>query len=562
MKYNLINKITVMIACAFMMTVASTHCGFAEETLVIQDEVPVNPETPATDINDELLGLDEFTNTENNADLNNPPSDDSVNGAEQAVEPDVAVTEQAEPVDDVIIEQTEPVAEVIVEQTEPANEEVVSDENTNDVSFLNNETPEEDNKPSADADDTSATDDNVKLPPEENSVSIPQPLLDVQPFPEDTGLDALETDASKAQIDSTAEVDSVIPEIGDDRTPFESFGNSILAKVDNDLFNQMSNIEKQTTLLRLELRREELKSRVEALRNARLKAQQEEESRKQAEKEKAKDLEAERQAKIVTEQEKLKQKEIELEKVRQGKVVNDYMNEMLVINQQWIAKTAKLQKRIAELETANKEIHQDFRNKISDINANAQSLIVKSEEAVVVYKKKMEALNSHINQLKTAMSEREDEIKQLSSNPFSETTSPTEDAIDMSEEYAIMDITGKGDDIIAKIVSNDGKTFTVHKGSKLKNGEVVTSITDHYISFENDGVRSFLYTGGTVMEFEPVVSFNDSGKTPAQASKTNAKGSKDKDKDKEKYNPEADLFIGKPKKSRGTISFGSGTFVK
>ena len=131
----------------------------------------------------------------------------------------------------------------------------------------------------------------------------------------------------------------------------------------------------------------------------------------------------------------------------------------------------------------------------------------------------------------------------------------------MSKDYAIMDITGKGDDIIAKIVSNDGKTFIVHKGSKLKNGEVVTSITDHYISFENDGVRSFLYTGGTVMEFEPVVSFNDSGKTPAQAQKSIVKGNKDKDKDKD--NPEEDLlFVKKPKNSRGNISFGSGTFAK
>lgn len=562
MKYNLINKITVMIACTFMMTAVSTHCSFAEETLVTQDEMPVNPETSSTDVNDELLGLDEFTNTEDNTNVNNASVDGSVNEAEQAVDPAVVITEQSEPVDDIVIEQTEPVAEVIVEQTEPTDEVVVSDENPNDVSFLNNETPEEDNKPSASADDTSVAENNdFKLPAEENNANIPQPLLDVQTFPEDIGLDALETDASKAQIDSTAEVDSVIPEIGDDRTPFESFGNSILAKVDNDLFNQMSNIEKQTTLLRLELRREELKSRVEALRNARLKAQQEEESRQQAEKEKEKDLEANRQAMIVTEQEKLKQREIELEKVRQAKVVKDYMNEMLAINQQWIAKTAKLQKRINDLEAANKEMHQDFRNKISDINTNAQSLIAKSEEAVVTYKKKMEALNSHINQLKTAMTEREDEIKQLSSNPFSETDTPSEDAIDMSKDYAIMDITGKGDDIIAKIVSNDGKTFIVHKGSKLKNGEVVTSITDHYISFENDGVRSFLYTGGTVMEFEPVVSFNDSGKTPAQAQKSIVKGNKDKDKDKD--NPEEDLlFVKKPKNSRGNISFGSGTFAK
>ena len=61
------------------------------------------------------------------------------------------------------------------------------------------------------------------------------------------------------------------------------------------------------------------------------------------------------------------------------------------------------------------------------------------------------------------------------------------------------------------------------------------------------------------MEFEPVVSFNDSGKTPAQAQKSAVKGSKDKDKDKPE---EVSSFIKKPKNSRGNISFGSGTFVK
>ena len=84
----------------------------------------------------------------------------------------------------------------------------------------------------------------------------------------------------------------------------------------------------------------------------------------------------------------------------------------------------------------------------------------------------------------------------------------------MSDEYAIMDITGKGKDIIAKIVSKDGTTFIVHKGSMLKGGEVVMAITNNYVAFDNKGVKSYLYTGGTVREYEPETSFNGADKTP------------------------------------------------
>ena len=38
--------------------------------------------------------------------------------------------------------------------------------------------------------------------------------------------------------------------------PIDSLGNSILSQIDSDLFQQMSEIEKSTTLLTLELKRE------------------------------------------------------------------------------------------------------------------------------------------------------------------------------------------------------------------------------------------------------------------------------------------------------------------
>ena len=526
MKNNLKNKITVLIACAFIMTVAGTGTSFA------QDEAPsANQAAADVNISDELLDLDEIAD---NSAKESQDADLSSDGSSE----ELPKVEAEAPADNFVAETPE---------VEDGNKEA----GEGDLSFLNEEAPAE--SFAQKQDDASVAD--------EEPATVPSPLLDVQPFPDDDSLDSLETDANKAQIDSTAEIDDVIPEIGGSKSPFENFGNSVLSKVDNDLFNQMSNIEKQTTLLRLELRREELKSKVEALRAARLKAQQEEDLKLKAEEEKSKDMEAERQAMIVAEQEKLKQKEIELEKVRQAQVVKDYMNEMLIVNQQWVAKNAELQKRIHELEEEKATLQSASLDKISQLNAKTAELESLSENSIKVFNHKMELLNNNINQLKSSMLEREDEIKQLS-NPFSDNGTPGEDAIDMSKDYAIMDITGKGDDVIAKLVSRDGSTFIIHKGSKLKNGEVVTSITDHYISFDNNGVQSYLYTGGTVMEYEPMVTFNGSDKTPAQTEKQIVKGSFANTLGKGGAGDDAPVLIKQPKKTSGNISFGSGTFVQ
>ena len=217
-------------------------------------------------------------------------------------------------------------------------------------------------------------------------------------------------------------------------------------------------------------------------------------------------------------------------------------------------------KRVHQLEEEKKTLQASAIDKISQLNAKSAELITASENSVKVYNHKMEILNGQINQLKSSMLEREDEIKQLS-NPFSDEGKPGEDAIDMSRDYAIMDITGKGEDVVAKLVSRDGRTFIIHKGSKLKNGEVVTSITDHYISFDNNGVQSYLYTGGTIMEFEPQVTFNSSSKTPEQTDKQIIKGSFSNTLGKESSDNDAPVLIKKPRKTNGDLSFGSGTFV-
>lgn len=319
-------------------------------------------------------------------------------------------------------------------------------------------------------------------------------------------------------------LDNSLPEISIDeeapKTPFEKYGNTILSRVDNDLFNQMSEIEKQTTLLNLELKREEVKNRIDALKAQRERAKQEELDRAAQREKQARDEELQRQKALLQEQMRLKEKEMELEKIRQAKIISEYMNEMLITNQQWVETNAKLSTQIKNLQDERVKLIAEIENKLEDLNKRANITGQLAEETRVAYERQISTLNKQIEGLKKIISDKDNALQNMAkgdNNPFADSEVIDEDAVDMSKEYAIMDITGRGDNIVAKIVSQDGTTFTVRKGSVLKGGEVVVNISDKFITFENHGVRSYLYTGGTVMQYEPTESFNDAPKTPEVA---------------------------------------------
>jgi len=488
MSYNLKNKTIVMIALSFAL-LAMNNISYAEEA-------DVSADTPA--VGDMLdMGFDENAGEEENVD---------------------AQAEAPADTGDVQTEESFDAAPDNAAATEDTAAQAESDAQDND--FLGND----------ETGDTPATADQLFAEEDNNSedTSFEQPAQNT----EDS------SDSSEGLFDAPLEEpqDTSLPDVEPSKSPFESFGNAILSKVDNDLFNQMSSIEKQNTLLNLELKREELKNKVEALRNTRVRAKEEEENRRRAEQEKLKDQEAERQALILAEQTKLKQKEIELEKVRQAKVLNEYMNEMLKMNQEWVSKNAELQNQIQELKNDRAVLIKSFEESISQVQHNSFTLQKSAEMALANHNRTVASLNSQIAGLKKTIADSEDRIKKMqettaNNNPFAAAAAMTmsddmdESAIDMSEEYAIMDITGHGDNIIAKIVNKEGTTFTVHKGSMLKGGEIVSTITDHYVGFEKNGVKSFIYTGGTVLEFEPTVAFNDSNKIPAETEKASIKPS-------------------------------------
>lgn len=354
------------------------------------------------------------------------------------------------------------------------------------------------------------------------------PVEEAQPAPESFAPESPEPafpDLSQNNTLSSGS-DAGMPDISIDpdapKSPIEKYGNAILSRVDNELFNQMSEIEKQTTLLNLELKREEIKNRIDALKAQRERAKQEELDREAAREKQARDEELKRQKALLQEQMKLREKEMELEKIRQAKVLSAYMNEMLVSNQQWVETNAKLSAQIKKLQDERAALVAENESRMQKINDRVAITGQNAEDARIAFERKVSNLNKQIEDLKQIVREKENAIQSMNEgkedeNPFATGEYIEEDAVDMSKEYAIMDITGKGENVVAKIVSQDGTTFTIRKGSVLKGGEVVVSITDKIITFENHGVRSYLYTGGTVMQYEPTQTFNDATKTPETA---------------------------------------------
>lgn len=489
MSYNLKNKSVVLFAVTFAVMATLSGNAYSEENAkpnvdVVQENAPVDS-VASDDLLADMGIADEVPVAENVENKTEDPiNDDALFGLDEEI------TEGANP-------SAEPTP-----QPQPEN-------SANDIDI-----PPLPDDTFFDTPENNLSPDNANPNPMPNS-AVPNNIVPNNAAPNNIAPNNM---APNGQMMANPAAEQM--RLDEPKSPFEKYGNAILSKVDNDLFNQMSNIEKQTTLLNLELKREQVQNQIDALRAQREKASREEQQRIADEEERAKDNEARRKAEIAEAEAKVKEKEIELEKVKQAKVLNEYMNEMLIINQQWVENNGILTNRVNTLMEEKEMLINDFEGKMASLQQQLGEVEKMATEAQKNHEEQVTGLNNQIAKLRQALLDSENTIKQMQSgeidNPFAQQEIDP-DAIDMSKEYAIMDITGKGDSIVAKIVGTDGTTFIVHKGSVLKGGEVVTSISDNYISFDNHGVPSYLYTGGTVMQYEPTKAFNDASKTPEKA---------------------------------------------
>lgn len=75
----------------------------------------------------------------------------------------------------------------------------------------------------------------------------------------------------------------------------------------------------------------------------------------------------------------------------------------------------------------------------------------------------------------------------------------------LSDEYAIMEISGKGNELAAKLINKSGSSFMVQKGTVLQSGHTVDEISQTYLRADKNGTKDYLYfAAGGVLDREPV----------------------------------------------------------
>ncbi len=302
------------------------------------------------------------------------------------------------------------------------------------------------------------------------------------------------------------------------------FDENISPSISNDLFARMSDLEKQTTLLNLELKKERVQNEIAAVKAQRLKAQQEEEARKAEEERKRREWENEQERLMVAEQTKLKEAAAALEALRQEKIVKAYKATLLGATQRWIKTNAEVYAKMAKKDAEIKQILEENAKKMTILKQKATDLKSKSETARIAHDKKVANLESQISILKTRLeAEIESSKKKIAAakaesksgrkNPFATasgidiTASLIPGKVKLSNEYAIMEITGRGEELAAKLINTDGDIFMAKVGTTLRNGYTIDEITQTYLSAVKDNTKDLLYfSAGGILDQEPVPS--------------------------------------------------------
>ena len=297
--------------------------------------------------------------------------------------------------------------------------------------------------------------------------------------------------------------------------------NNADALINDPIFSKASDLEKQTTLLNLELRKEQVKNEIEAIKKQRQQAIEEEKEKKEA-KAKAKiEWEKAQEQKVIQEQQKLRELDISFEKLRQERVLNAYKNVMLGEHQKWIENSEKLHDEVKSLKSDRQAVLEDAKNKIDNLKNIANMAKIKIAEAKGEYKREIADLQSQISVLKTRIDAQEKEIQVMEAekqNPFADAnaagdnTAQTNPAVEevklpeakLSEMYAVMEIRGQGGELIAKLMNKSGASFFVRQGTVLQSGHVIDEIATNYVSAVKDGIKDYLYfSAGGVVTAEP-----------------------------------------------------------
>ncbi len=284
--------------------------------------------------------------------------------------------------------------------------------------------------------------------------------------------------------------------------------------IDDEIFSKMSELEKESALLTLQLKKEKIQNDIEAVKKQRQAAHDQEIERKQAIEEKKRAKIQEEQKQMLVEQQKLKDKEIEFEKLRQEKLVGQYKEEMLSQKQKWILSNQGLYKNIEEILSAQIKSFNGIKTKLTEIKSLNDSATKKAIKAKEDKQKEMIALKAQIETLKSQIKSMENQ------NPFAPVGTIDPDAdLALDSIYVIMEIRGKENKLIARLLNRDSQSFLAQVGTVLQTGHVVEEITDTYLKANKNNKSEFIYftSGGSIMRKEPIKKETEAAKEKAAA---------------------------------------------
>lgn len=320
---------------------------------------------------------------------------------------------------------------------------------------------------------------------------------------------------SADEVNMTESTDSDLYKTIDGKTNLKS----------ENVFEHMSDIEKRTAILNLELRREKLQDEIEAVKYKRREALAKEKQKEEDQRLKNLAAEKEIERKLVEEQAKLRELDLKFEKLRQEKVLGAYKNKMLQETQKWIEHDGAFYKQINDLRESQMAMAEGLKEKMTKIKDRTVLARQEFVKKVTDYEKRIEDKDSQIAILRTRVTNLERERDEAKKNPFAgfdkeqlaaaagidisvldavtqaqslqDGSMPVTGAepveTDLTKMYGVTEIRGKGDELIARLVNQAGTSFYVKRGTTLQSGHVVAKITTTYVMAEKNGDKQYLY---------------------------------------------------------------------
>ena len=347
---------------------------------------------------------------------------------------------------------------------------------------------------------------------------IPQASSDMPNISNETSDMSKDNSEEIIVVEEVQDTNSSPLNLSSDENNYTDSNSSV--NTNDDLFLQMSDIEKQTALLSLELRREKIKNEIKAMKLVRTEADNKAKDKVEEKIKKQIEWEKEQEAKIIKEQQKLRSLDIKFEKQRQERILKSYKNDLLKNQYEWVNTYSKLFNKIAQEKDAKQVLLSDVETKFTKIvtaTVNAEKVAIKAKKH---QDKIISDLETQISILKARIEAQERERERLNktsakNNPFAnDSKTMINNQVKLNNIYAIMEIKGQGGELVAKLINKDGMPFLVKQGTILQTGHAIEEITTDYIRATHKGINDYLYFAASgALDREPVNSIAIKNKT-------------------------------------------------